>query len=76
MDFIYRNYSRNKQGEYEKNLIKLLSTAPKVFHAYLRERKKGCPSVGPIISTSRRLVSDLHSMSEIFVEAFASVFIQ
>ena len=44
----YRNYSRLRQSQYEKKLVGLLSTAPKAFHGYLRERKKGCPSVGPL----------------------------
>ena len=49
LNYQYRNYTRNRQADYEQKLIDLLPEAPKLFHGYLRERKKGCPSVGPCL---------------------------
>ena len=71
----YRNFSRNKQRAYELKLASLLSVAPKAFHSYLRERKKGCPTVGPLKTEDGILVTNTQSMSNIFVNAFSSVFV-
>ena len=74
-NYHYRNYSRTRQCQYEKKLVDLLGIAPKAFHSYLRERKKGCPKVGPLRETNGSLISDKYRMSEVFAEAFASVFV-
>ena len=44
----------------------------KILHSYMRERKKGCPSVR---GSDDNLVSDSVGMSEIFVEAFSLVYV-
>ena len=62
-------------SRYEKRIVELLSVAPKLFHRYIRSRKKGCPSVGPLRTVDGELVSDAESMSNIFVQAFSSVFV-
>ena len=72
----YKNHSRLHQERHEKRLIELLPVAPKAFHSYLRARKKGCPSVGPLKDRDGLLTSEQAKMGEIFVEAFASVYIE
>ena len=71
----YRNYTRNRQANYEQKLIDHLSDAPKLFHGYLRDRKKGCPSIGPLRDTAGSLVQTNWGMSEIFADAFSSVYV-
>ena len=41
-----------------------------------RERKKGCPSVGPLRNQQGTLVSNPQEMADILVEAFASVYVE
>ena len=71
----YRNYSRNRQAAYEQKLIDLLPEAPKLFHGYLRERKKGCPSIGPLRDSAGTLIQTNCGMAEIFADAFSSVYV-
>ena len=71
----YRNFARFKQSEYEQRLIDLLPDAPKIFHSYLRQRKTGCPSVGPLKLADGSLSYENVDMSEEFVSAFSSVFV-
>ncbi|MEL6803018.1 MAG: endonuclease/exonuclease/phosphatase family protein, partial [Bacteroidota bacterium] len=71
----YRNFSKQKQADYELKLANLISEAPKLFHGYLRERKKGCPSVGPLKTTTGDLVQSNDGMSELFADSFSSVFV-
>ena len=72
----YRNFTRNNQRSYEERLADILPVAPKALHGYLRERKKGCPSVGPLKNQEGILVSDPQEMADILVEAFASVYVE
>ena len=71
----YRNFSKQKQADYELKLANLISEAPKLFHGYLRERKKGCPSVGPLKTATGDLVQSNVGMSELFADSFSSVFV-
>ena len=75
INHIYRNYSRYKQASYEQKLVNLIPEAPKLFHGYLRERKKGCPSVGPLKDTTGSLVQSNIGMTELFAKAFSSVYV-
>ena len=70
----YRAYSLNFQCSYEEKLVELLKTAPKALHSYLRGRKIGCPSVGPLRGEDGSLVADQHKMGDLFAEAFCSVY--
>ena len=72
----YRNFTRNNQKSYEERLADILPVAPKALHGYLRERKKGCPSVGPLRNQQGTLVSNPQEMADILVEAFASVYVE
>ena len=69
----YRNYSVNKQKDYELDLVMNINQRPKLFHSYLRRKKKGKPPVGPL-RCDGRLVSDPQAMSNVLVEYFSSVF--
>ena len=52
-----------------------LATAPKLFHSYLRERKVGCPAVGPLKTSDGTTVHDYSQMSNVFATAFSAVFV-
>ena len=71
----YRNFARSQQSEYEQKLANRLATAPKLFHSYLRERKVGCPAVGPLRASDGSLVHENSQMSNEFVSAFSAVFV-
>ena len=75
VNMAYRNYALNHQASYEERLVELLKVAPKTFHSYLRSRKTGCPSVGPLRDTDGQLVADQRQMGDLFADAFASVYI-
>ena len=44
----YRGYARNKQWEYEQGIVRRLSESPKLFHSYIRRKKKGRLPIGPL----------------------------
>ena len=71
----YNTYSREHQAGYEEKLVGLLGVAPKAFHSYLRAKKEGCPSVGPLRGADGQLVSSPDEMGEILADAFSSVFL-
>lgn len=71
----YRNYARSKQCLHEQRLASLLVTAPKLFHSYVRERKTGCPTVGPLKTTDGSLIHTNRQMSNEFATAFSAVFV-
>ena len=74
LNSLYRNYSIHRQAEHEKSLISKLSEAPKAFHSYVRRKKKGAPSVGPLKASNGSVVSDESGMSELLASAFSSVY--
>ena len=47
VNFQYRNFVKGNHSQYEHGMIEKLGSAPKLFHSYIRKRKKGCPSVAP-----------------------------
>ena len=71
----YRNYAKRKQWEYEEGLIRSLSNSPKLFHGYIRRKKKGRPSVGPL-KVNSTVVAEAAGMVEVFADSFCSVFIE
>lgn len=71
----YRNYSIHSRSQYEQYLMDRYSDCPKLFHSYVRRKKKGRLSVGPLSLPDGRLVDGAQDMSETFVQAFASVFV-
>ena len=48
-------------------MVERLVSAPKLFQSYIRKRKKGCPSVGPLKSEHGRIVSNAPDMSELLL---------
>ena len=69
----FRNHSLNRQWEHELKLVRSLSHSPKLFHGYLRRKKKGNPPVGPL-KYEGNVVSNPRQMGDVFVEYFGSVF--
>ena len=69
----YRNFSISRQCEIGTNLICNQSNRPKLFHRYIRRKKKGKPPVGLVI-IGNCVISDPQEMKEVFVRSFSSVF--
>ena len=69
-----RNFAVRSQATYEESLIKRFRENPKVLHAYIRKKKVGRPTVGPLTLASGELSDDAKQMSECLADAFASVY--
>ena len=74
INFEYRNFSTASQSEYEKFLVDSIKAKPKLFHSYIKHKKTGNPTVGPIELRNGRISSDPSEMCEELAEAFASVY--
>ena len=69
-----RAHAVNAQAKYEEDLLRKSHEQPKLFHSYLRHKKVGRPSVGPLQLSSGQLSDDPSCMAEIFAESFSSVY--
>ena len=70
-----KKFSIMSQANYERSLADQININPKLFHSYLKHRKKiGRPSIGPLKLGNGILTDDPSSMSDAFLEAFSSVF--
>lgn len=69
-----KNFARKSQEEYERKVASQLKTNPKRFHAYLRHRRVGRPTVGPLKVDDGTITDDPLAMSEHFARSFAGVF--
>ena len=69
----YRHFSRNKQCEHERKLASALRESAKPFHAYIRRRKEGRPSVGPFRENGN-IVSDNYGMAEVLADCFGEIY--
>ena len=69
----YRNYSLKRQWDHELGLVRSLGQSPKLFHSYLRRKKKGNPPVGPL-NSGGTVVSSPREMGGVLLEYFSSVF--
>ena len=69
-----RTYAVKAQAEYEEDLILRSQEQPKLLHSYIRKKKVGRPSVGPLRLPSGKLTDNPAYMSEVFAESFASVY--
>ena len=69
-----KSYSVNSQRNYEGTLAQQIKKSPKLFHAYLKHRRVGRPSVGPLKMSDGTLIDDPKLMSECFANAFSEVF--
>ncbi len=74
INYRYKNYFVHSQISYEVSLIDKLKDNPKSFHQYIRSKKVGAPSVGPLKRSDGTLVQSCGQMADMFVEGFASVF--
>ena len=61
----FRHFVKDSRAEYEKRLIKDYSVAPKLFHSYIRKKKKGRMAVGPLRMPSGELTDSLNDMAEL-----------
>jgi hypothetical protein len=52
-----------------------LTDAPKLFHSYVRRKKVGAPSVGPIRQNCGLIVDDPAILCEVFANSFSSAFV-
>ena len=68
----YRNFYNRSLIEYECRLAADLKQNSKLFHEYIRSKKIGNPSVGPLM-TETGLLSDCGEMAVVFADAFSSV---
>ena len=67
-------FSMNAQMEYERDTVNQLSTAPKLFHSYVRHRRVGRPSLGPLKMQDGTLTDDPRTMANLFAISFAGVY--
>lgn len=69
-----RTFAVRSQASYEDNLIHRFRENPKILHAYIRQKKVGRPSVGPLQLDSGQLSDIPAEMCECLADAFASVY--
>ena len=69
-----RGFAISSQAEYERGLIVRSKTNPKLLHSYVRKKKVGRPSVGPLKLQSGSLSDSPAEMAEILASSFASVY--
>ena len=62
-----------KQCEYERKVAGILKEATKVFHSYIRIKKKGCITVGPLKFANVSVSITGRKLSNIFTQALSSV---
>ena len=68
-----RNYSIRERRNYEESLAGALGENPKLFHGYIRRKKKGIPPVGPF-KVDNLVVSQPQQLAEVLAAAFSAVF--
>ena len=69
-----KNFAINSQKRYESSLGEQISFNPKLFHAYIKHRKIGRPTIGPLRLGDGSLSDDPIIMATCFAESFSSVF--
>ena len=69
-----RDFSVRSQAAYENSLIVRLPDNPKLLHSYIRNKKVGRPTVGPIKLSSGELSDDAGVMAEALADAFSAVY--
>jgi len=70
----FRNFHIHVQIEHESALIDRFRESSKFFHSYIRNKKVGCPSVGPLRLPDGCLTDDSAEMAELFADGFVSVY--
>ena len=69
-----KNFAVNSQKEYEKNIAQQIKTSPKLFHSYMRHRRVGRPSIGPLKIDDDSVTDDPTLMAKQFASSFLEVF--
>jgi hypothetical protein len=70
----FRNYVLASRSQYEEYLMHRYSESPKLFHAYVRRKKKGRLGVGPLRNPAGQLVDSPLEMAELLASAFSSIY--
>ena len=70
----FRRFFIYAQRDYEESLMLNYKTFPKRFHSYIRSKKVGSPSVGPLQRDDGSLTAACGEMAEIFADGFVSVY--
>ena len=68
-----RSHAIRQQCNYEENLIDSIKDNPKLFHGYIRRKKKGRVPVGPL-KVDGNVISNVPEVVEVLADSFASVF--
>ena len=59
---------------FEASLLEKFDDNPRYFHSYVRHKKVGRPSAGPLKLPNSRLIDDPGEMAAIFSDLFSSVY--
>ena len=70
-----RNFALASQSRYEKQMVDDFKSNPKQLHAYIRRKKVGCLSVGPLRLEDGSLTDNSFTMAETLASAFESVYV-
>ena len=78
-DFIAANvsikqFARKSQEDYEVSIVDQIKSNPKLFHAYLRHRRVGRPSIGPLKRPDGTVTDDPAGMATLLAASFVGVF--
>ena len=69
-----KNFSKQSQESYEVSIVNQITTNPKLFHSYLRHRRVGRPSIGPLKCSDGSVTDNPAEMAAQFVSSFVGVF--
>ena len=69
-----RKFAVMSQARYEAGLIDKWKENPKLFHSYIRSKKSGALSVGPLKLSNGEVSGDPKLMSECLASSFSSVY--
>ena len=69
-----KSFALRSQIQYEKKLAQQVGPAPKLFHSYVRNKRVGRPSVGPLRMPDGELTDEPPRMAETFCGSFSSIF--
>jgi len=65
---------RRAKRSFEKKLAKNIDSDRKSFYAYVRNRSRSKPQVGPLVNEHNEVTAQSYDMAELFNQFFASVF--
>ena len=74
LNYNYRNYSITSQISYEDSMTGQFLVYRKALYSYMRSKKVGRPTVGPLKMADGTVVYDKGLMAELFAESFSSVY--